>query len=242
MNKKILNKQVKLKEAIILCGGLGTRLKSVVSDRPKPMADFNGQPFLLFLINFLSCSGIETIILSTGYMSMYVEKFFIDFQLPVDIKIIKEPQQLGTGGAVKYAANWITGESFFVLNGDSFCQVDLAELELFHVKKKSLITMLLTIVDDPSSFGTVLIDEKKRVIEFQEKKVSKQSNLINAGLYLFDSKIMDIFPEQLEFSLEYDVFPKLTKKQIWGYQVNSRLYDIGTPETYAKTIAELKVD
>ena len=226
------------KEAIVLVGGLGTRLRSVVNDRPKPMADFNGQPFLSFLLSYLQRSGIERVILSAGYKASYIKQNLNSNVNNMSVSIIEESEPLGTGGAVKNAVDMIQGERFFVLNGDSFCHCDLSQLELQHQSSGAQITMLMTQVDDASAFGTVNVGQDNRLIAFKEKSSLKEPGLVNSGVYLFETTLAKHFPFTRKFSLEHDFFPKVLS-QIGSFKVDSPLFDIGTPSSYRNACQQL---
>jgi D-glycero-alpha-D-manno-heptose 1-phosphate guanylyltransferase len=242
-----INKILQTKEAIILCGGLGNRLRSVVSDRPKPMADFNGKPFLDILIRRLASLGIEKVILSTGYMSEIIEENLHAWSNITDVVIVKENELLGTGGAVKNSLSKVNAENFFIINGDSYCQGDIIEMEKQHFDKKAHFTMLLTQVNDASQFGSVVVDTNNKVLKFVEKnredkqqvKIRLADKLVNAGIYLCSRRALSAFPEQYKFSLEYDVFPKLISHHFYGFITSAPLYDIGTAQSYANAVKVL---
>jgi len=239
--------ELETKEVIILCGGLGSRLREIVSDRPKPMADFNGKPFLDILIRNLVKFGIKKIILSTGYMSEVIESYLHVWNDIVEVEIVKEKELLGTGGAVRNALSNVKGDNFFIVNGDSYCQTDMLKMEKQHFNVQAGLTMLLTQVNAPKQFGTVAIDENNNVLEFIEKnKVSKSitysrltAQLVNAGVYLFNRSALLNFPKVDKFSLEFDVFPKLISQSFYGFVTKAPLYDIGTAESYARAVKVL---
>ena len=222
---------LKTKEALVLSGGLGSRLRSVVNDRPKPMADMNGQPFLVFLLDYLYCSGLERVIICAGYKSAYIVENLNYDREGFSVEIQEEKELLGTGGAIKSALSMLKGNDFFVLNGDSFCECDFKELEATHLSRQSAITLLVAKVKNTDGFGTVTLDDKGKLVGFQEKTGKSKSNLVNAGVYIFNKNVMSLFPASRRFSLEYDFFPKVLSHAT-GVIVDSALYDIGTPESY----------
>lgn len=219
-------------QALILAGGLGTRLQNVVKDRPKSMALVNGKPFLEYQIEFLKKNGINDIILSTGYMSEVIENY--DFDLHgISIKHSKEKESLGTGGAIKNARN-LLDQRFFVLNGDTMFLIDLKSLIHFHDENYADCTLAITNLKEKSRFGNVIIDNRSRINEFKEKENTK-SNFISAGTYIFEKKIFewDSLPDK--FSLEKDLLPNLVRtKKVYGFSSNSYFIDIGTAEDYKK--------
>ena len=232
------------KTAIILCGGLGSRLRDVVSDRPKPMADFQGRPFLDILIRHLVSFGIENIILSTGYMSEVIENNLHAWNSIANVCIAKEEELLGTGGAVKNAIGHTTAENFFIVNGDSYCKGDLISMEQQHFDNKANLTMLLTKVEDAREFGTVEVNNHYEVQQFIEKNIDKKcypesklvTKLVNAGIYLCNRTALMSFPKADKFSLEYDVFPELISHSFYGFITDAPLFDIGTAKSYANAV------
>ena len=130
--------KIKVKQAIILSGGQGTRLRSVVSDIPKPMADINGKPFLEYLLRYLNNQGCNHVVLSVGYKSEVIRNYFGNQYLNLKLDYALEKEPLGTGGGIKNSIKYISDNDFFLLNGDSFFDVNLSELAEFHFCKKSL--------------------------------------------------------------------------------------------------------
>ena len=170
-------------KAVIFAGGFGTRLKSVVKDVPKPMALIAGKPFLEHQIRFLKEQGITDIILTIYYMADKIKSYFGDGKrFGVDITYSEEEFPLGTGGAIKKAEKYID-DSFFVLNGDSYSQIDLKEFLEFHKSRKSNFSISLTTSKNFIDYGNVIIDGNK-IVEFSEKAHSG-NNLINTGVYIF---------------------------------------------------------
>lgn len=222
-------------KALILAGGLGTRLSGVIKDIPKPLAPIAGKPFLYYLIRQLSVHGFEDIVLSTGHLGEKIVEAFGDGQnLGVHIDYSKEDKPAGTGGAIKLAAPLLEGGGFFVLNGDSFLDVDLSELAEMHHNRAALITMALARVDDTSRYGCVSIEESERVTRFEEKGAVVGAGLINAGIYVLDQQIFEVIPDEPRpVSLEREVFPRLLGESFYGHAVEGFFWDIGVPDDYA---------
>ncbi|ELJ8910308.1 NTP transferase domain-containing protein, partial [Campylobacter coli] len=172
-------------QAIILCGGLGTRLKSVIKDIPKPMAPINDKPFLEFIFEHLKKQGIKEVILAVSYKYEVIQEYFKDEFLSIKIKYSIEKEPLGTGGAIKEALKFIKNEAY-VLNGDTFFGIDLSKLKL----NGSKICLALKQMNDFDRYGTVNVDEQCLVISFEEK-VFKKQGLINGGIYLLKKDIFD---------------------------------------------------
>lgn len=217
-------------DVLILCGGKGTRLSSVVSDRPKPMAQINERPFLEILIKYYSGFGFRRFILCTGYMFEAIDQYYKDQDGDLEIVISNEDEPLGTGGAVKNAENKIRSEHFIVSNGDSFCYVDLFKMLGLHLQKQALMTMALIESKATDQVGTVRIDGSGRIIDFQEKIEGVGNVYINAGIYLFQKNVLSEIKHGQKCSLEYDMFPKLITSDCFGYISGQKLIDIGTPQ------------
>lgn len=234
-----MDKNLAISEAVVLCGGLGSRLREVVNDRPKPMADFHGQSFLEFLLNELHQQGITRVILSTGYMSDYISQRVEEWSTQLAIEVVVESELLGTGGAIANAINMVQGQEFFVLNGDSFCQTDFEHVVAFHYRNNAQATIVATQVDDISAFGSIDLTRDGQVLKFTEKQGVKSAGLVNAGIYIFNKILYNQLSQKQKFSLEYDIFPKLIKQSFYCYVVSSPLYDIGTPDSYQRALVEL---
>ncbi|KMT66637.1 hypothetical protein XM47_03460 [Catenovulum maritimum] len=223
-------------EAVILCGGLGTRLRSLVSDRPKPMAQIGDKFFLDLLIENLQSQGIKRIILCTGYLSEYIETRASRWSQSTEIIISKEEQKLDTGGAIKNALKHLESDVFIALNGDSYCQFDLSKLVSHHFSKQALITITTSYQTDVTSFGSIEINENGMITDFLEKG-HNGSGFVNSGIYVIDKKVFGNILET-KFSLERDLFPALINDRMTAFVNNFSFIDIGTPESYktAKTI------
>ncbi len=223
-----------LKCAAILAGGFGTRLRSVVNDRPKVMALVAGRPFLTHLLDQLSDSGIERVVLCTGYMAELIQQELGNSYKTMELVYSVEEEPLGTGGALRNAAEHFSGDQLLVLNGDSYCHCVLSDYISLQLKSCLLAGMVLAKVDDVSRFGAVQINDQSRVESFIEKGVQNGSGLINAGIYLLPTaRIMEITPD-VAVSLERDVIPYLIADGIFGYQCSGAFIDIGIPEEYER--------
>lgn len=221
--------------ALLLVGGLGTRLHSVLPSTPKPLAPLGDTPFLQLLVRQLHSQGVRRIVMCTGHLAAQVEKKFGDgSKLGVTIKYSKEPHPLGTGGAVKFAKPLLTGVSeFLVMNGDSFLELDFRQLLQFHRERGGMISMAVRTVPDATRYGTVEIDRSNRVIGFREKSSSHGPGIINGGVYIFNRTTLQHIPEG-PVSLEKDVFPRLLDQRVYALQQRGTFIDIGTPEDYAR--------
>jgi len=219
---------------LILAGGLGTRLRKIVTDKPKPMALIANRPFLEYLILQLKQYGFTDIVLCIGYLGEKVKEYFGDGdRWGVHISYSWEKELLGTGGAIKLAGKLVKEENFLVMNGDSFLNVNLKKLIDYHLKQRALATMALAEVENPLRYGAVEINERGEIKSFVEKEQSSRSRLINGGIYVLNKKIFDYIPVG-KVSLEKEVFPKLIGKRFYGMPTKGFFIDIGVPEDYKR--------
>ncbi len=223
------------KEAIVLAGGAGTRLKNVVADKPKPMALINNKPFLEYLLNYLSKNGIVHVILSVGFKAEQIQNYFGNKYQSLKISYANEDQPLGTGGGIRLALQNATTENIFIVNGDTLFNVNLQKIRDSHKKNKSDLSIALNEVNDGSRYGSILIDNTDKIVSFEEKKETKHAALINGGTYLLSKRsFLNInFPEK--FSFEKDFLEKYyNTKRFYGIIFTDYFIDIGIPETYKK--------
>lgn len=228
-------------QAIILVGGLGTRLRSVLHDVPKPMAPINAKPFLAYLLDYLQGQGVTKVIFSVHYLREKIQAYFHDRYLNIDIDYAVEADPLGTGGAILNALSTNQShEPIFIINGDTFVKVDYKAMYERHLQQNSAMSMALRVVDDCSRYGKVVV-EQNIVTEFKEKGESGQG-YINAGVYLIDPELFKSFEMPTQFSLEKDfLLPYLSRLQPHAFIANDYFIDIGIPEDYARAQAELPV-
>jgi D-glycero-alpha-D-manno-heptose 1-phosphate guanylyltransferase len=224
-----------------LVGGLGKRLRGVISDRPKPMADIGGNPFLDLLIDYTSSFGVTRYILATGFMSDSIQAYYQKKDSPRKIVFSNEERPLGTAGAVKNAEDLIKSNPFIVMNGDSFCAVDLHRFLEFHIEKKALFSAALVPTGNTRDFGVVGLNDNCGITRFEEKKVENNNTFISAGIYIFQKEIFSLIPSETKYSFEYDVFPKLIDGKFYGFVTDAELTDIGTPERYFKAKKNLSL-
>lgn len=215
-------------QAIILAGGLGTRLRSVVQDLPKPMAPINGKPFLAFVLEYLKKQGIAELILSVSYKHELIQECFKDEFHGVKIRYNIEKELLGTGGAIKDALKFVKNEAY-VLNGDTLFNIDLKKLTLDHSK----ICIALKQMQNSDRYGTVNVDDQGFVTSFEEKVFKKQS-LINGGIYLLKRDIFDTFDLEKKFSFEEFLQKNYKVLKIQTQIFDDYFIDIGIPEDYER--------
>ena len=228
-------KVVKLSDimAVILAGGLGTRLRPVFSDMPKVLAEVLGRPFLTYLLDQLSSAGAREIILCTGYMGNRVQEVYGDVYKSSHLLYSQEKEPLGTGGALRLALPLLKSDHVLVMNGDSYIRVDLSCYVdwFFRIDRKA--SLLLAKVPDTSRYGMVKVEKDESVSIFEEKEEVKGSGWINAGVYLMETSLLTSISSGKTFSLEREFFPSLVDNGLFGYRSKGRFIDIGTPESYA---------
>jgi len=231
-----------LKEAIILAGGFGTRLQSVVNDVPKPMAPINGIPFLNYVFDYLKHYQIEHVVLSTGYLAEKIVEFYKDEFNGIKISYAKEETPLGTGGGIRLAMTMCTTEDVLVLNGDSFFDVDINTHYSNHVLKQADCTLALRKVDNASRYGTIQLGDLNIIDAFKEKDSIEREGLINGGVYILNREIYLSKTESGSvFSIEKDFYEKRIKElTIFGFEYNGYFIDIGIPEDYKKAQDDFK--
>ena len=229
-------------QAIILAGGFGTRLQSVVKNTPKPMALIHGKPFLAYLVEYLKSHGITKIILSVHYLREQIQDFFKTNYEGLDIAYAIEDQPLGTGGALVNAFQYIAiSEPVFVINGDTFLQLDYRAMFAQHQKTSAGITMALRKMPDCSRYGIVLTESGK-VVAFGEQG-SRSPGLINAGVYLIKPSFFQAFPVTTAvFSFEKDfLLHHINQLHPDAFIVDDYFIDIGVPEDYARAVREFSI-
>lgn len=234
--------QMQTTDAVILCGGLGERLRSEIGETPKVMASIGGHPFLNFLIDHLIVEGVKRVILCTGYKAEVIEDYYSKAAFPIETLFSREEEALGTGGGLKYAGGMIQSDPFLVFNGDSFCPVDLRTLLDFHALKKARASIVLSRVENTADYGTVQVDKTRQVLEFKEKSPERHAGLVNAGVYCFGKNVLELMPEKKQFSLEKDFFPELIRKDFYGFPTDDQFIDIGTPQRYKEAQQLLRKD
>lgn len=227
-------------KALILAGGFGTRLSSVVGDTPKPMALVAGKPFLEYQIEFLKKYGVTDIVLAIHHMADKIKDYFNvekAKELGVNVVCSYENSPLGTAGAIKNAEQYLKDGNFLVLNGDSYFNFDLSMFIALHKSSGAKFSLALAkISEDLENFGTV-ITQNSLVINFLEKSKVIDANfgLINAGVYLFTPEIFKHIEADKKVSIEKETFPKLINDKILhGFAFDGYFVDIGRPETYEK--------
>jgi NDP-sugar pyrophosphorylase family protein len=221
--------------AVLLVGGSGTRLRSVLPSVPKPLASLGEESFLELLVRHLAAQGICRLVMCTGYLADQIETEFGDGSAwGVTIEYSREQCAMGTAGAVKLAQAYLGGASqFLVMNGDSFVEIDFARLIDFHREHDGIASMAAVHAKAEGRYGTLEVTAGNRVARFAEKTSSDGSGLVNAGVYVFDQVIFDCIGEG-PGSLEKEVFPSILDRGIYALETDGLFIDIGIPEDYAR--------
>jgi D-glycero-alpha-D-manno-heptose 1-phosphate guanylyltransferase len=219
--------------AVVLAGGLGIRLRPVIADGPKVLASVNGRPFLAYLLDQLAAIQISRVVLCTGYLGEQVRGEFGDHYGSLNLSYSQEPYPLGTAGALRLAMPLLGSDPILVMNGDSYCEVNLRALWSCHVAKCAQATLLLLHQDRTQRFGRVQIDTDGFVEAFREKDESSEPGWINGGIYLLHPHLLKAIPEGREVSLEKNIFPSWIGRGLYGFCGEGRFLDIGIPESYA---------
>jgi len=216
--------------AILLVGGLGTRLRSVVSDRPKPMADIQGKPFLEYLVKRLIDQGFDEIIMCVSYMKENIINYFTT-HYDKYVRFAVEDEPLGTAGALRNAERMFSSANkILVLNGDTIVDMDYRDLVSFHDKNQADVTLTLT-KGDSAKYGRVKMRDI-RIVDFAEKS-GEPTGLISAGVYVIETSALKEIPEKRIFSLEKEFLPSiLNTKRVFGYVIEQSFVDMGEPATY----------
>ena len=219
-------------EAAILAGGLGTRLRERVADRPKVLAEVRGRPFLAYLLDQIESAGVRRAILCTGFLGEQIEAAFGARHGRVELVYSREERPLGTGGALRLMSAHLRRDAALVLNGDSYVEADLGGLVRAHAEGDAEGTILLTEVADAGRYGRVERDATGRVSAFREK-LSGGRGWINAGVYVLGRRLLESIPAGEVVSLEQDILPLWVSKGLRGHETRGAFIDIGTPESYA---------
>ncbi|MFC1546265.1 nucleotidyltransferase family protein [bacterium] len=227
------------KEAIILAGGFGTRLKDIIKDVPKSMAEIKGKPFLCYLLDYLAGQKIQKVILAVGYKHESISGYFGAKYKNIDIIYSIEDKPLGTGGAVLKALNLAQSNDVFVFNGDTFFDVDLSKLYSEYIQKQADIEAALKPMSKFDRYGTVEISDDFRIKAFYEKEY-KEQGLINGGVYIINKNIFNNKGFGENFSFEKDFLENWFKEcSFYASIFDNYFIDIGVPQDYEKAKNDL---
>jgi len=241
MMEKTVNNIVNPYQAIILAGGLGTRLRSAVNDVPKCMAPVAGKPFLHYVINYFQQQGVNSFIFALGYMSEIIEAFLTNNYPGLQYQVVIEQEPLGTGGAIYLACSKATEEDILILNGDTFFEVDVFSVFKLHLQKHAACTVCLKAMQEFNRYGVVELGENSIITSFKEKQFYHQG-LINGGMYVINSHQFLTKNLPQKFSFEKDYLEKyVSDGNFTGIEQKAYFIDIGIPEDYYKAQEDFRV-
>ena len=231
-----------IKEAIILAGGFGTRLKDVVKDLPKPLAPVNDRPFLDYILLRLASFGIKRVVLSVGYLSDKMKAHYGHHFGGMEIDYSVEEEPLGTGGGIRLALQKCQTYDVLVLNGDSFFDIDLVSFYNKHSDAVADASLALRRVDNAARYGTITLGEFDKIYSFKEKNGADNPGIINGGIYILcPDTFLSETPAGVNFSIEKDFFEKkLDKLNLYGFAYKDYFIDIGIPEDYKQAQHDFK--
>ena len=237
----------KAPDAIVLCGGAGLRLREVTGDQPKAMARIGNRPFLDLLLNQLRRHGYERAILAVGYRQDVIRSHFGDRAFDLQLVYSSESSPLGTGGALRNAADLVESDVSLVMNGDSYIDVDLGAFLASHREWEPDISLVVAPADGRTDCGNVCVTEDGNVASFDEKLRSSAMGYLNAGVYLLSSPMLYDIPGERQVSLETELFRRWLAqgRSIRAFMCQARCFDIGTPERYRnaqKGLAAAEID
>ncbi len=231
-------------DALVLAGGLGSRLAEVLGSIPKVLAPIEGRPFLDYQLQFLADAGVRRVVLSLGYRAEMVLEHLVQTKLPLKVDTVVEPRPLGTAGAIAFARPTLTGDPVFVLNGDTWLDIDLNEMLHTHLDSPvPLGTIACVRVSDTRRYGLIEVSDGGYVNQFNEKDESRSGEgLVNAGVYVFSARFLDFLTTAAGSSLERDVLPRLETGTLRAHLTSeTNFLDIGTPTTYALAAAHFSI-
>ncbi|MDR1810170.1 MAG: nucleotidyltransferase family protein [Prevotella sp.] len=229
-----------MSECIVLAGGFGSRLQQVVKDVPKCLAEVAGKPFLAYLFDYLAKQAVSRVILSLGYKSEAVINWIDKNSFPFETDYVVESTPLGTGGGIKLAMSKALEKTVFVINGDTFFEVNLQAMQEAHRKKKADISIALKPMRDFDRYGSVKLDADNRITDFIEKKHCALG-LINGGVYLIERQLLNNMRLGEKFSFEKDVLEnKSSGIHLFGCIDDGYFIDIGIPSDFEQANRDFK--
>jgi mannose-1-phosphate guanylyltransferase len=228
-------------QALVLAGGVGTRLRPLTLTIPKPVIPLAGRPFLSFMLDWLHRHGVDDVLLSCGYRSEDVERVLGHEHRGMKLRYVVEDEPLGTAGPLRLALDeGVLADRVLVLNGDCLTDIDLTAQLRQHEATGAAATLALVAVEDTSSYGVVPTRDDLRVEAFLEKRPGPApTNRINAGTYVLERSVVEVVPAGRAVSIEREIFPELVDDGLYGFLSDDYWIDIGTPERYLESTYDL---
>lgn len=231
-------------KAVVMAGGIGSRLRPLTIGRPKPMVPFLGKPVLAHILNLLKEHHIYEVVLTVRYLAEQIQDYFGDgSHLGMQLSYALEERPLGTAGSVKNAQPYLEGsKTILVMSGDIITDIDLANLLLFHRQKRALASLALKQISNPRQYGLVTTDRHGRVSNYVEKPNDDLAvpGLINTGIYVLETKLLDLLEPGVAYDFSYDLFPRLLtqRARLYGWATDNYWCDVGTLQSYMKATAD----
>ncbi len=225
-------------DVAVLAGGLGTRLRPVLADRPKILAPVEGRPFIDYMFKWLASFGASRVVLCLGHLSEKVADYLKANPAPFEVQLSVETEPAGTACALRLARPTLKSDPVLVINGDSFVDADLGKAVAAHRANDAAATLICPQVEDTSRFGRVEVDRNGHIVRFVEKAATKGSGFINGGVYLFSPAFLDEIGASGARSLENDVLAKQPSGRLHALTGSFRFIDIGLPETLQSARAD----
>ncbi len=222
-----------IESVVILAGGRGSRLAPATDTCPKPMIPLANRPMIEYIFEKLPDS-VKTVYVTIYHLSERLRNYLENGKFRFKIEMIEEDKPLGTGGALKHLKNRLNSD-FFVINGDVISSINFSDMEQYHLKKHSLVTVAVWTVANPSSYGLIHVASDTKVLDFAEKPASftEKQNIINAGMYIFSPHVLEHLPDKELISIEKDIFPQLAKtERMFSYKFEGYWIDAGTLERF----------
>ncbi len=221
-------------KAVILSGGFGTRMRPLTYNTPKPLLPILNKPLIRHVIEQIP-DEVDEVILAANYKIDMLREYFEETELDIPVRVVDEPKPLGTGGAVKNVEGYLD-DTFFVINSDIISSIDLKQYLNFYISKKAVGAISAWKVDNPEEFGIFELNEKNRILRFQEKPDPWEafSNIINAGHYILEPEVLDMIPPGEKVSMEDEIFPLLVDKGLYGFKFQGYWIDCGRPSSFFK--------
>ncbi|RMH59572.1 MAG: nucleotidyl transferase [Candidatus Hydrogenedentota bacterium] len=226
-------------DAILLAGGKGERLRSLLGKHQKVAAPIGDKPFFLHILRHLADQGVRRVVVAAGFRSVEIRAALVSYPPPLPVIVVVEKKPLGTAGAVRKALTKTRSDPVLIVNGDTWAEIPLASFFDYHTGVNSELTIAVRWKKHTTRFGRVECDRSGRILRFEEKG-AKKSGHINAGWYLANRRVLQALPKLAPLSLETDVFPRLIGRALHAWRGRFRFLDIGTPGSFSKAQAFLR--